>query len=163
MKPKDLFKSVHLVFVSMVLYLRSLIIQTTEVNCSLKSLSTRLDPHPFPVPLGRWAGACWGCVPGANGVTCAVLSVSSSSGFAKARVPLPIQRKEPVTQRSPLLVTVSLDCHGSTVGETTICLLWMPGRSRETGERKRRFCLVFLVLFLMTCYQAPKSQAIQRP
>jgi hypothetical protein len=53
MKPKDLFKSVHLVFVSMVLYLRSLIIQTTEVNCSLKSLSTRLDPHPFPVPLGR--------------------------------------------------------------------------------------------------------------
>ncbi|CAL1141075.1 unnamed protein product [Cladocopium goreaui] len=68
-----------------------------------------------------------------NGTTCAVLSVSSSSGFAKARVPLPIQRKEPV-QRSPLVVTVSLDCHGSKVGETTICMLWMPGAEMQEPD-----------------------------
>ena len=102
-----------------------------------------------------WAGGC----PGPNGVTCAVLSVSSGSGFAKARVPLPIQRKEPVTQRSPLLATVSLNRHGSKVGETTIRMLWMPGRCGKTGERKGCFCLVFLVFFLVICYkpQSPKQ------
>lgn len=69
-----------------------------------------------------------------NGVTCAVLSVSSGSGVAKARVPLPIQRQEPVTQRSPLLVTVSLDRHGSKVGETTVRMLWMPGAEMQEPD-----------------------------
>ena len=79
----------------------------------------------------------WSLSSGPNGVTFASLWVSSQTFTATARVPLPIQRTEPITQQEPLQVTVSLDFRGRQVGDVCVRMHWMPGASGVKNKQKQ--------------------------